>query len=70
MVDNMQWRVAWKKIGEFGVGFIAPSYHVMRHGMLDKCTKIVKERVQQFVLSNLSIIGCTIVCNGLSNMQH
>ena len=38
MVDNMHWRSAWNKIGELGAGFTAPSYHTMRHGMLDKCT--------------------------------
>ena len=70
MVDNMHWKVAWKNIGEFGAGFIAPSYHVMRHGMLDKCIEIVKERVERVVLSNVSITRYIILCNGWSNVQH
>ena len=69
MVDNMHWRSAWKKIGEFGAGFTSPSYHVVRHSTLDKCTDLVKERVQRVILSNLSFTGCTIVCDGWSNVQ-
>lgn len=57
MVDNMHWTSAWKNIGEFGAGFTSPPYHVMRHSMLDKCTDLVKERVQRVILSNLSFIG-------------
>ena len=49
MIDNMNWKAAWKKIGEFGAGFTTPSYHVMRHGMLDKCVETVKERVERVV---------------------
>ena len=70
----MHWKSAWKKIGEFGAGFGAgftsPSYHVMRHIMLDKCTDLVKDRVQRVILSNLSFTGCTIVCDGWSNVQR
>ena len=66
----MHWRSAWKKIEEFGAGFTSPSYHVMRHSMLDKCTDLVKERVQRVILSNLSFTGCTIVCDGWSNVQR
>lgn len=64
IVDNAHWKHAWKKIGEFGSSFMPPSYHVMRHGMLDKCTDIVKERVNRVVLNNLSTTACTIVSDG------
>ena len=63
MVDNTHWRLAWKKIGEFGASFTTPSDHTMRHGMLDKCTNLVRERVQRVILSSLSFSGHTFVCS-------
>ena len=42
----------------------------MRHGMLDKRTKFVKERVERVILSNLSTTACTIVSDGWSNVQR
>ena len=72
MVDNMHWRSAWKKIGEFGAGFTSPSYHVMRHSMLDKCTDLVKERVQRVILSNLSFTGLQLyaMVGQMYNVDH
>ena len=70
MVDNPHWKHAWKKIGEYGPGFCAPSYHTIRNDLLDKCYVEVKERVSRIVLSNILYSGCTIVSDGWSNVQR
>ena len=56
MVDNDHWKKAWKKIGEFGVGFSLPTYHSMQNDLLDKCYGQVKERVQRVILSNILLM--------------
>lgn len=70
MVNNEHWKFSWKKIGEYGSGFSAPSYHSMRHNIMDKCYGEVKERVNRIIISNLSITGCSMVCDGWSNIQR
>ena len=70
MVDNVHWKRAWKKIGEFGPGFNPPSYHCMRNDLLEKCYAQVKERVQRVILSNIELSGCSIVSDGWSNVQR
>jgi hypothetical protein len=70
MVDSDHWKKAWKKIGEFGVGFSPPTYHSMRFELLEKCYEEVKERVQRVILGNISLSGCTIVSDGWSNVQR
>ena len=70
MVDSDHWKHAWKKIGEYGSGFSAPSYHTIRNELLDKCYEEVKERVSRIILSNISYSGCTIVSDGWSNVQR
>ena len=70
IVNNAHWKHAWKKIGEFGSNFMTPLYHAMRHGMLDKYTKLVKERVERMVLRNIPTTACTIVSDGWLNVQR
>ena len=64
IVEKESWRHTWKKIGEFGLGFSPPSYHNMRHYLLDKCYNEVKERFNCVTLSNLKLSRCTIVSDG------
>ena len=70
MVDNAHWKRAGRKIGEFGAGFDPPSYHVMQNDLLEKCYAQVKEHVQKVVLSNIELLGCSIVSDGWSNIQR
>ena len=42
----------------------------MRHDILDKCYEEVKERVNRIIISNLPITGCSLVCDGWSNIQR
>ena len=69
ILEKEPWKHASKKIGEFGLGFSPPSYHNIRHSFLDKCYDEVKERVIYVTLSNLKLLGCTIVSYGWSNVQ-
>ena len=70
-INNEHWKFTWKKISEYVPRFSAPSYHSMRHDILDKCYEEVKERVNRIIISNLSITGCSFVCDdGWSNIQR
>ena len=42
----------------------------MRHDILDKCYKELKEQVNRIIISNLPITGCSLVCDGWSNIQR
>ena len=61
MVNHNEWKSAWKKIGEYGLGFTPPTYHHMQNQFLDKCYSNMQEDVKRLLIDAVNPFGCTIV---------
>ena len=70
IVTRDAWKDAWKRIGEYGVGFTPPTYHHMRNQLLDKCYANIEHEVQRVILNTIEQSGCTIVSDGWSSSQR
>ena len=70
MVTQDAWKSAWKKIGEYGLGFTPPTYNHKRNQLLEKCYLQTKENVDRLIINTTDQSGCTIVTDGWSNVQR